>query len=257
MTATPNPLDFTGKVAIVTGGTRGLGRAIVEALLRAGCAVETCGRTAPEHLPQGGGRTAGFTALDVRDADAVAAFVAEVGKRHGRLDILVNNAGGSPQAEAATASPRFAAAIVTLNLLAPLYMAQAAHALLAGAPGGGSIVNIASISGVRPSPGTAAYGAAKAGLINLGESLAQEWGPDIRVNSVVVGLADSEGAADTYGGDDARARIAATVPLRRFGTGQDVAQAVLFLCSPMASYISGAQLAVAGGGERPMFLDLR
>ncbi|RYY26682.1 MAG: SDR family oxidoreductase [Sphingomonadales bacterium] len=257
MSTTPNPLDFTGKVAIVTGGTRGLGRMIVQTLLEAGCTVETCGRTAPETLPAANGREARFSALDVRDPEAVSAFVAQVGERHGRLDILVNNAGGSPQADAATASPRFSSAIIALNLLAPLYMAQAAHPLLVAAPDGGSIINIASVSGVRPSPGTAAYGAAKAGLINLGESLAQEWGPHIRVNSVVLGLMETETSGETYGSDESRAQIADTLPLRRFGTGTDVAQAVLFLASPMASYISGAQIAVTGGGERPVFLDLR
>jgi NAD(P)-dependent dehydrogenase (short-subunit alcohol dehydrogenase family) len=257
MNAKTDPLDFTGKVAIVTGGTRGLGRAIVETLLDAGCEVETCGRTVPERLPAANGREARFSVLDVRDPEAVNAYVAQVGERHGRLDILVNNAGGSPQADAATASPRFSAAIITLNLLAPLYMAQAARPLLAKAFGGGSIINIASISGIRPSPGTAAYGAAKAGLINLGESLAQEWGPEVRVNSVVVGLVETETAEQTYGSAAARDRIASTLPLRRFGNGADVAQAVLFLSSPLASYISGAQIAVAGGGERPAFLDLR
>ncbi|RYE02453.1 MAG: SDR family oxidoreductase [Sphingomonadales bacterium] len=257
MSTTPNPLDFAGKVAIVTGGTRGLGRTIVQALLEAGCAVESCGRTAPETLPTANGREARFTALDVRDPDAVNVYVAQVGERHGRLDILVNNAGGSPQADAATASPRFSSAIVALNLLAPLYMAQAAHPLLKRAPDGGSVINIASVSGVRPSPGTAAYGAAKAGLINLGESLAQEWGPHIRVNSIVLGLMETETSGETYGSEESRARIADTLPLRRFGNGADVAQAVLFLASPMASYVSGAQIAVTGGGERPVFLDLR
>ena len=99
--------------------------------------------------------------------DQAAALVAAAVDRHGRLDVLVNNAGGSPYVDAATASPRFLASIVNLNLLAPLYCAQAANAVMQRQEDGGSIVNIATVSGMRPSPGTAAYGAAKAGLLNL------------------------------------------------------------------------------------------
>jgi len=249
-------LGLSGKVAIVTGGTRGLGRAIAETLLGAGCEVAICGRNAPTTLPRVQGRSASFHSCDVRNAQQASAFVDDVARQHGRLDILVNNAGGSPQAEAATASPRFSEAIVALNLLAPLYLSQAAFRWMTAQEPGGSIINIASLSGTRPSPGTAAYGAAKAGLLNLTQSLAQEWGPKVRVNALVVGLVQTELAEATYGSADSQAAIAATLPLKRLGTGQDVAAAVCYLASPLAAYISGAQLAVDGGGERPLFLEL-
>lgn len=245
-------LDFSGRIAIVTGGTRGLGRAIAASLAQAGCDVTVCGRNAPDNLPEG----VRFEAADIREPDQAAALVQGVAGRTGRLDILVNNAGGSPEAPAATASPRFFDSILRLNLNAAMYMAQAAHAPMK-ASGGGSIVNMASVSGIRPSPGTAAYGAAKAGLLNLTQSLAAEWGPDkIRVNAIVAGLMQTENADATYGDAEAQARVAASMPLGRMGTGEDVAGAVLWLCSDLASWVSGARINVDGGGERPLFLDL-
>ena len=240
---------LSGKVALVTGGTRGIGAAIVRRLLGAGCSVATCGRTAPE--PPAVGE---FHACDIRDPAAVVDLINTIVARHGRLDIVVNNAGGSPQAEAASASPRFSERIVQLNLLAPLHVAQAAYPHLKASRG--SIVNIASVSGVRPSPDTAIYGAAKAGLLSLTTSLAQEWGPEVRVNAIVVGLIETEAAELTYGSARAQERIAASLPLARMGRGEDVAEAVAFLASSAASYISGAQLAVHGGGERPLFLEI-
>lgn len=251
-----SPLPLPGHVAIVTGGTRGIGRAIAETLLGAGCAVAVCGRHEPESLPSANGRTASFHACDLRDAAQARAFVETVADRHGRLDILVNNAGGSPQADAATASPRFSEAILALNLLAPLHAAQAANRVMTAQDTGGAIINIASVSAIRPSPGTAIYGAAKAGLLSLTRSLAQEWGPKVRVNAIVVGLIDTENAAETYGSTAARDAIATSLPLRRMGRGADVAAAALYLASPLAAYVSGAQLNVDGGGERPLFLDI-
>jgi NAD(P)-dependent dehydrogenase (short-subunit alcohol dehydrogenase family) len=245
-------LDFTGRVAIVTGGTRGLGKSIAERLAEAGCMVAVCGRNAPDSLPAG----VTFHAADIRDPDQAQAFVASVAEAHGRLDILVNNAGGSPKADAATASARFFDSILKLNLHAAMYMAQAAHAPMKGC-GGGSIVNIASVSGIRPSPGTAAYGAAKAGLLNLTQSLAQEWGPDrIRVNAIIAGLMQTETAEATYGDAEAQAAVGRSMPLQRMGTGDDLAGAILWLCSDLASWVSGARINVDGGGERPYFLDL-
>jgi len=244
-------IDLTGKVAIVTGGTRGLGRHIAQALLRAGAVVTVCGRTEPADLPDG----LVFRAADIRDPDQAQALVEAVAAEHGRLDILVNNAGGSPQASA-TASPRFFDAIVKLNLHSAMYMSQYAYAHMQEA-GGGSIINIASVSGIRPSPMTSAYGAAKAGLLSLTQSLAQEWGPDgVRVNAIIVGLMQTETSEETYGDAAAQAAVAKSLPLQRMGTGMDIAGAVLWLSSSLASWVSGARINVDGGGERPYFLDL-
>jgi NAD(P)-dependent dehydrogenase (short-subunit alcohol dehydrogenase family) len=125
---------------------------------------------------------------------------------------------------------------------------------MAGQDGGGAIVNIGSVSGLRPSPGASVYGAAKAGLANLTATLAVEWAPAVRVNCVSAGLLWTGVGEDFYGGPEGLARVAATVPLGRMGLPEDVAQACLFLASPGASYISGANLVLHGGGEWPAFL---
>lgn len=239
-------------VALVTGGGRGIGRAIAAGLAADGMTVVVCGRTPVET----GHADIAFETCDVRKADEVEALVARIVEQHGRLDVLVNNAGGSPEVAAADASPRFSEAIVALNLLAPIHAARAANRVMQDQPDGGSIVNIASVSGTRASPGTAAYGAAKAGLLNLTQSLAMEWGPKVRVNALVVGLVATDAAADHYGGAAGVTRIGEMLPLKRMATGEDVANVVRFLASPAAVYVSGAQIAVHGGGERPSFLAL-
>ncbi len=247
-------LDFSGHVALVTGGSRGIGRGIAEALLAAGADVVVCGRTEPESLPAVGGRVCRFVSADVRDADAVAALFDTVAAQHGHIDLLVNNAGGAPSADTATTSPRFSQAIVELNLLAPLLCSQRANAVMQTQKTGGVILNITSVSGTRPSPGTAAYGAAKAGLLNLTQTLAVEWAPKVRVNAITAGLIATEQSHLHYGDAAGVAAVGTTVPLGRMGTPSDVANACLFLASPLASYISGANLLVHGGGERPAFL---
>ena len=247
-------LDQSGRVVLITGGGRGIGRGIALGFLAAGAEVVICGRTAPAELPTASGRTASFFAGDVRDAEQHDRIIGAAIERHGRLDVLINNAGGSPAAAAATASPRFSASIIALNLTAPLCLSQRANAVMQAQDTGGAIINIASVSGTRPSPGTAAYGAAKAGLINLTQTLAVEWAPRVRVNAVVAGLIGTEHAHDHYGGDAGIAAVAATVPLGRLGAPTDVAGVCLFLVSPLAAYVSGAALMVHGGGERPAFL---
>jgi NAD(P)-dependent dehydrogenase (short-subunit alcohol dehydrogenase family) len=246
--------SMRGRVAIVTGGTRGIGRTLALRMMERGARVVVCGRRPPEQPLRVGDDEALALVADVRDPDAAARVVQQTVDRFGRLDLLVNNAGGSPEVAAAQASPRFSAAIVTLNLVAPMVMAQRAHAVMEAQAEGGVIVNIASVSGIRPSPGTAAYGAAKAGLIHLTRSLAVEWAPRVRVVAVTAGLVETEAADAHYGGAEGIARVAATVPMGRLATPDDVAEAVLFLTSSAASYITGAHLVVDGGGEWPAFL---
>lgn len=238
-------VDLSGRVALVTGGTRGIGLGITHALLAAGASVVTCSRSEVEPV-------AGTThrVCDVRDPEAVQALVASLD----RLDILVNNAGGAPAADAATASPRFHDKIVGLNLLAPLVCAQAANAVMQQQESGGVIVNISSVSAHRPAPTIAAYGAAKAGLDSLTTSLAMEWAPKVRVNAVDVGLCRTEQTDDHYGDDASVAAIEQTIPLGRMARPDEVGNVVAFLASDLASYVSGATVACHGGGEPPAFL---
>jgi len=247
-------IDLAGQVAIVTGGGKGVGRGITERFLAAGADVVICGRAAPDDLPAAGGRRAVFVGADVLDVEQIDAVVQATTERFGRLDALVNNVGGAPFADAATVSPRFTEKIVALNLLAPIHFAQRAHAVMQGQADGGSIVNIASVSGVRPSPGTAAYGAAKAGLLSATQSLAIEWAPKVRVNAVTVGMVLTEQSHLHYGDEESLARVAATIPLRRLARPTEVGDACVFLASPLASYVSGASLQLHGGGEPPGFL---
>jgi NAD(P)-dependent dehydrogenase (short-subunit alcohol dehydrogenase family) len=251
-------VDLAGTVALVTGGGRGVGAGIATRLLDAGAAVVICGRHSPETIPAAanGSRSAEFLAADVRDAAQVDALVDTIVERHGRLDLAVNNAGGSPHAESATASPRFSEAIVRLNLTAAIHVAQRANAQMQQQPGGGVIVNISSLSGVRPSPGTAAYGAAKAGLNSLTETLAMEWAPKVRVNTVSAGMVRTEIFEDYYGGPEGAAAVTSTVPLGRVPEPADIGNAVAFLASPLASFVSGANLVVHGGGERLAFNEV-
>ncbi|MFJ3865898.1 SDR family oxidoreductase [Streptomyces nigra] len=238
-------MGLDGKVVVVTGGTRGVGAGIARAFTEAGAQVLTCARRPPE-VPLPG---AEFTPLDLRDTAAVQDFFGALP----RLDVLVNNAGGTPYRRLTDAGAERHARVIELNLLAPLTASLAAHEHLERTRG--SVVMIGSVSGGRPSPGSAAYGAAKAGLESLARSMAVEWAPRVRVNTLVVGMVRTERSGDHYGDERGGARVARTVPLGRLAEPADVGAAAVFLASDAAAYISGASLLVHGGGERPAFLD--
>jgi NAD(P)-dependent dehydrogenase (short-subunit alcohol dehydrogenase family) len=247
----PGDLRFDEHVVLVTGGCRGIGRGIAQRFADAGARVAICCRHEPEDLPDGWL----FVAADIREPEQVDTVVSETVARFGRLDVLVNNAGGSPPADSATSSPRFTSGIIALNLTAALVCAQRANAVMQEQSEGGTIVNIASVSGVRASPNTLAYGAAKAGLLNATKTMAVDFAPKVRVNAVVVGLVVTEQAHLFYGDDAGIAAVGATVPLGRMADPTDVADVCLFLASPLARYVSGAEVLVHGGGEKPAYMD--
>jgi len=243
--------DFSGSVVLVTGGARGVGRGITDGFLATGATVVVCGRKEPEPGQLG---AAFFVECDVRDPEQVSSLVDTIVGRHGRLDVAVNNAGGSPPADSASASARFSESIIRLNLLAPLYVAQAAYRVMRDQSGGGVIINISSVSGMRPTPQTAAYGAAKAGLLNLTQTLAMEWAPNVRVNAVTAGLVKTDQSHLFYGDEEGIARVDASVPMGRMADPRDVGDACVFLASPAARYISGSNLLLHGGGEPPPYI---
>lgn len=247
-------LDYNGKVVLVTGGTKGIGAGLALGFLEAGAQVIVCARNAPEQVPVCGERRAVFIPADVRDPDSLQALFDSIERDFGRLDVLINNAGGSPAADAASASPRFHESIIRLNLIAPLNVAQHANRLMQAQEQGGCIVFIGSISAQRPSPGTAAYGAAKAGVVALVTSLAVEWAPKVRVVTVSPGLVLTDQAHLHYGSDAGIAAVSAGIPAARMAVAEDIANACLYIASPLASYASGCNLLLHGGGERPAFL---
>jgi NAD(P)-dependent dehydrogenase (short-subunit alcohol dehydrogenase family) len=239
---------LTGRVVLVTGGVRGVGAGISSVFAEQGAAVVTCARREVAGLPYE------FHSCDVRDDDAVKAMVDAIVDRHGSLDVVVNNAGGSPYVLTADASAKFNRKIIELNLIGALSVSQYANDIMQDQQRGGSIINICSLSGRRPSPGTGAYGAAKAGLESLTQTLAVEWGPKVRVNACVVGMVETEQSELFYGDAESIAAISKNVPLGRLATPSDVGWAAAFLASDAASYISGASLEVHGGGEPPHYL---
>lgn len=250
-----NTLNFSNKTVLITGGGKGVGLGITKRFLACGANVIFCGRNEPESLPTVDGNTALFMACDVRDIEQVQALVDFCIEKFNSLDVLINNAGGAPFADAATASPRFSESIIRLNLLAPLNLAQAANAIMQKQEHGGTIVNIASVSGARPSPGTAAYGAAKAGLLNLTSSLAVEWAPKVRLNCITAGLIKTEQSELHYGDAAGIEAVSATVPLGRMAAPEDIGDACLFLASPLSAYVTGTSITLHGGGEKPAFLE--
>lgn len=246
--------DYDNKVVLVTGGTKGIGAGIAQSFLAAGAQVIVCGRHTVEHLPEVKGRKATFISADLKDLESIEALFAQIKQQYGRLNVLINNAGGSPFALADKASPRFHESILRLNLIAPLHVAQQANQLMQAQGDGGVMLFIGSISAMRASPGTAAYGAAKAGILSLVQSLAVEWAPKVRMMAVSPGLVKTEQSYLHYGDDDGIAAVAKTIPAGRLAEPDDIANACLYLASKNAVYASGANLLLNGGGEMPAFM---
>ena len=243
------------KVVIVTGGTKGIGKQIAQSFLKEKAKVIICARTQPQETIQVGGSIADYFQCDVRESSQIMALIDYCIATYGRLDILVNNAGGAPPADSSSASERFTKSVIDLNLVAPLIFAQMARKAMIDKGDGGLIINISSVSGMRANPMGVAYGAAKAGLLNATETLALEWGPEIRVVSVTAGLILTEDSRAFYGDDESVSEIEKTIPMRRLGDPEDVAHACLFVASEASNWISGSNLVIHGGGENPSYLS--
>jgi 3-oxoacyl-[acyl-carrier protein] reductase len=238
------------RVAVVSGGSRGLGQAIVADLLQSGAVVATFSRSATEFVDQCRARDPQadsflFQALDGADVKRLKQFTLDVLGRYGRIDVLVNNmAAGSAGLLTLQREPEIHRQIA-LNFESAVFLTRAC--LKAMLPqGAGAIVNVASVNALRGHAGVSVYSATKAALIGLTRSLAAEVGPGgIRVNCVAPGYFDSEMTAELN--DQQRERIVRRTPLRRLGTVRDVVGLVRFLLSPDAEFITGQVIAVDGG----------
>ena len=251
--ADPRLLD--GPVVLVAGGAGGIGNATSRALAASGAIVVIADReiAAARDLAAaivGGGGRADALEVDLFDEAACTAMVQQAAERHGGLDALVNVAGGlkkhAPWAEVRFWTTEAWDAIFDLNLRYVFWSCRAAIPLLEER-GGGAIVNIASLNAEVGNPNQSAYGAAKAGLVNLTKTLAGECGPlGIRVNAVAPGMTLTEAAAQRVNGAVAE-RLTAVTPLRRLGTPDDIARVIVFFASPMAGFVTGQLLLVEGG----------
>lgn len=251
MTVDPSTvLRLDGKAALVTGGTRGIGRAIAEAFARAGASVCVVARKEDElnetaALLGAYGATVTTYRGSVGDPDLAARAVAHCGSVLGGVDILVNNAATNPQfGPLIDADMGTVGKVWDVNLSAPLRFAQAAWQTHMRA-NGGVILNVVSIGGLRPGPFIGAYNVSKAALVHLTRQLAMELAPGVRVNAVAPALVKTDMARALWEpNEDAAARLHA---LGRIGVPDDIASAALFLCSAASSWMTGEVLVVDGG----------
>lgn len=243
--------DLTGKIVLVTGGTRGIGKSIVEHFAAAGAQViatyaanEKMAQTSQvEYADKGQDVT--FLHCDVRSRDSVQGMMAEISRLHGRLDVLVNNAGINNPTDFDDITDEDWDDIMAVNLRGPFVCSQEALPLMKAA--GGSIIHIASVSGQYGGPRTAHYAASKAGLLSLGQVIARfgaQYG--IRSNCVAAGLIDSEMASNAAT-NPAVQKASEGIVLKRFGDAAEVASVVGFLASDASSYITAQTVNVNGG----------
>lgn len=244
--------DLTGKIALVTGASRGIGRAIAVDLARHGAEIAIVGRdtaaleeTATEARAARPETRVLVLAADVSDATAVDGFVSATQKAFGRIDVAVANAGQAVDGLIMRAKPADIDLMLDVNLKSAFYLCAAVSKLMMKQRSG-SIVLVSSIVGVAGNAGQAAYSASKAGLLGLAKSVAKELGSrNVRVNSVAPGLIET--AMTVAMPEQARAHYLATIPLGRAGTPDDVSGVVTFLCSDAARYVTGQTIVVDGG----------
>jgi NAD(P)-dependent dehydrogenase (short-subunit alcohol dehydrogenase family) len=246
-------LRLNGKVAIITGGTRGIGFAAATTLARAGARVVVSSRKA-EHVSaaESALRAEGLDVTGIvahmGDLDTVRGLAARTVEAYDGIDIIVNNAATNPvfgplqqQGEAVFDK------IMSVNVLGPLELCRSSHSVMQER-GGGSIVNISSIGGVSPEPGLGLYSVSKAALISLTKVMAQEWGADgIRANAVCPGLVKTQFAAALWQDPTIAHAITDRQPIGRIGTPDDIAGLILFLASDASSYCTGGVYMADGG----------
>lgn len=244
--------DFSNKHVFVAGGTSGINLGIADAFARAGANVSVCSRdpakieTATAQLAAHGKGVGGYQA-DVRKYDEVEAALKNAHAQFGDIDVLVSGAAGNFVAPALGISSNGFRTVVEIDLLGTFHVMRAAHQFLRKP--GASLINISADQAVRGYVGQIHVCAAKAGIDQITRVLALEWAGDgIRVNSVIPGpIAETEGMRRLTSTPEAEAKLTSTIPLRRYGTKQEIANACMFLSSPLAEYITGVLLPVDGG----------
>ena len=249
-------INFKNKTIVITGGSKGIGLEITKTFLKHQANVIILARNKPKRKIQSKGNKGYFIECDIRNTESIDSALKDIASKYKSIDVLINNAGGAPMADSLTASPKFHEAIIDLNLTAPLNLSQKIAKKMIKQKTVSNIINISSVTASRPTPGSAAYGAAKGALVNLTKTLAVEWAPKIKVNSIIVGYIETENSILHYGSKSEIKKVAKTIPLKRMGKPQDIANACVFFASDMAEWVTGSALEVHGGGESPAYLDV-